>query len=205
MPRPSRLKIGDRFGKLVVKELPNYSIKCFCDCDCGKVFEVNKQALLRGLAVHCGCSPRWHTGRTHGHSAGGKQTTEYMIWKAMLERCRNPHNHNYHRYGGRGITVCKRWLKFENFLSDMGPRPAGKSLDRKKNHLGYTPGNCKWSTQREQMRNTRSNRMLTAFGKTQPMVVWAEQLGMNGDAIYDRLRDGWSVERAVSQPRRGSK
>lgn len=82
---------------------------------------------------------------THGHSVGGPSRT-YCSWQAMKTRCLNPRASNYERYGGRGITVCKRWLRFRNFLADMGERPEGMTLDRYPNYNGnYEPGNCRWA------------------------------------------------------------
>jgi hypothetical protein len=89
------------------------------------------------------------------------------------------------RYGGRGITVCERWRVFENFLADMGERPAGKSLDRINTDLGYEPGNCRWATKSEQMRNTR--RALVFEGK--PLAQWAEESGVPYQTLKGRLRD----------------
>ncbi len=82
---------------------------------------------------------------THGHRQNGKKTPTYYTWCKMLERCSNPKQDHYDMYGGRGITVCERWLKFANFLADMGERPAGTTLHRIDNDKGYEPGNCEWS------------------------------------------------------------
>lgn len=91
----------------------------------------------------------------HGHNRKGRRTTEYRIWAGILTRCNNPKNHTWKYYGARGIRVCKRWLKFENFLADMGRRPEGKSINRINNDGDYKPSNCEWATLDEQMKNRR--------------------------------------------------
>jgi hypothetical protein len=118
----------------------------------------------------------------------------------MLSRCNNPEDAGFHRYGGRGITVCHRWETFENFFTDMGDKPPGHSLDRVKNHLGYSKGNCRWATPTEQCRNTRRNRWLTANGETKLLVEWAEQLGSKSALIVKRLARGWTEQEACTTP-----
>lgn len=95
----------------------------------------------------------------HGHAIRGSKTRTYETWKAMAQRCRNPRHPAFARYGGRGITVCERWMSFENFLADMGERPPGTSIDRFPNRDGnYEPGNCRWATSTEQARNRGGTR-----------------------------------------------
>ena len=139
----------------------------------------------------------------HGHAAAhGGKSREYLTWRAMRGRCNNPNDPAYPRYGGRGVAVCDRWDRFENFLADMGPRPDGASLDRWPDNDGdYEPGNCRWATRKEQGRNMRSNNMLTARGQTLCIKDWADRLGVDPGTIRHRIRKGWSVEKAVTAPK----
>jgi hypothetical protein len=118
---------------------------------------------------------------THGHARGRSQSLTYTSWNAMITRCFNKNNHNYHRYGGSGITVCERWRIFSHFLFDMGERPSPKhSLDRYPNKNGnYEPGNCRWATSSEQSRNRRTTRaVIRSDGVRFPsMIEAAEAIG----------------------------
>lgn len=128
---------------------------------------------------------------------------ERFVLRLMINRCHNPKNPGYCNYGARGIAVCDRWRNsYEAFLGDMGHRPGtGFSIERINNDRGYEPGNCKWATRTEQNRNTRQNILLTAFGRTQCVTAWAEELGIPSGSIRDRLKGGWTVEQALSTPR----
>ena len=92
---------------------------------------------------------------SHRHSIGGKISPTYSSWVAMTNRCSRPGQINYNNYGGRGIKICQRWGKFENFLADMGVRPEGRTLDRRDNSGDYGPDNCRWATRTQQARNAR--------------------------------------------------
>lgn len=126
----------------------------------------------------------------------------YSIWQGMLQRCHNPNNAGYEQYGARGITVCQRWRDdFWNFVEDLGDRPTeDHSIDRTNNDLGYFPGNVRYATWAEQARNRRSNQLLTLNGVTKCLQDWAAEYGISAGALYTRLKCGWTIEKALSEP-----
>lgn len=123
----------------------------------------------------------------------------------MKNRCSNPKVWNYNKYGGRGIHVCDRWLhSFENFFADMGPRPSSRhSIERENRNGNYEPDNCHWALPTEQAANRSNERLLTVGGERLSLTTWAHRLGANHTTILARLKSGWSVERAVTEPVRG--
>ena len=177
-----------------------------CKCSCGTIQDVVGSSLVQGHSNSCGCSKIDQTRErftTHGHSIGRKTTREYQCWANMRSRCESPEKRSDSKYYYcRGITVCKRWHKFENFLADMGECPTNKhTLDRKNNDLGYFKSNCRWVTRKEQMRNTSFNLNLSWKGKTQSISQWAEDLGISYSALIQRIKKlGWPVEKAFTTP-----
>ena len=141
---------------------------------------------------------------THGLTVkGAPRKPEYTSWNAMKQRCSDPRCRSYPRYGGRGITVCERWLGksgFSNFLADMGEKPsASHSIDRIDNDKGYSPENCRWASNKSQSVNKSTNSLVTFRGKTQCVSEWALELGIDRQCLRDRLfRYGWSLERAMT-------
>jgi hypothetical protein len=123
---------------------------------------------------------------------------EYQVWKAMKRRCFYKKDKHYQDYAGRGITICDRWLKFENFIEDMGPRPKGTSIDRINNCGNYEPSNCRWATKSQQQSNKRNAVLLTLNGKTKNLNHWAKEIGIERRTISARLKYGWSVEQALT-------
>lgn len=118
----------------------------------------------------------------------------------MKARCLNSKNPRFDRYGGRGITVCERWFSFENFYADMGPRPAGTTLDRIDNNGNYEPNNCQWLAAAEQSQKTARIRNLTFNGRTLSVAGWARHLGIKPHVISMRLNAyKWPIERALSK------
>src|SRR5258708_3593459 len=125
----------------------------------------------------------------HGHVLGGRATPTYRTWCSMRARCLNPNFHKYKSFGARGITICERWSKFENFLADMGERPEGKTLDRYPDKQGnYAPGNCRWATRSEQQRNRNDNHQVAYKGVTRLLIEWAELIGISAVTLRARLR-----------------
>lgn len=189
---------GRRFGRLVVshraQSRPGVAV-WRCTCDCGGWKDVASAQLTTGVVSSCGC-----LARKHGHSAGGSRSKTYMVWDSMRQRCNNPRHAAFKNYGARGITVCERWESFENFLADMGEKPDGLSIDRKDNSLGYFKDNCRWATDVEQNRNTRSVRLVEYGGEARSIAEWSALNGWPHHVIASRLRSGWSEERAVGEP-----
>ena len=160
---------------------------------CGKACEMTLGSAKKG--VGCGC-----LGGKKTHGMGG--TPIYKTWVDMLRRCNNPKCKKYHDYGGRKITVIDRWLKFENFHEDMGPRPDGSSLDRINNDGNYGPDNCRWSTALEQNDNRRNTVMING----EPLAVVARRHGMSRSVLYQRyVILGWTLEEALNTPVRKRK
>jgi len=133
--------------------------------------------------------------------------TFYRLWHGMKDRCENPASKNYRNYGGRGIKVCKRWRRFENFRDDMyrqyvshrkaNPESRNTSIERIDNGKGYGPANCKWATKYEQDRNRRNNRKVTHEGVTLTITDWSKRTGIHKTLIAYRLRRGWPVKDAL--------
>lgn len=170
-------------------------------CHCGKVFITR---LMKGNKIQsCGCiRDKACADRCKIHDSSYHPL--YRTWKSMMLRCYNEQNQDYSNYGRRGITVCDRWHDVTNFIIDMGEKQKGKSLDRIDNNLGYSKQNCKWSSNEEQGRNRRSNKLLTINGITKCTKEWSEHDGVTAQyhTICKRLTNGWDPERAVfTKPR----
>lgn len=201
---------GVRIGRLIVLKiipLPGWSDKAECQCDCGKTATAYVQNLARKKrpTLSCGCIGKERAKavneirlRTHGK----RFTRTYRCWANMKTRATNPKSTSAHRYYHRGITICDRWLTFENFLEDMGECPSNQhTIERVNNDGHYVPGNCVWATNAQQQRNKITNRLITFRGETMCITSMAEKYGMNPRTLQHRITGlGWDAEKAITTP-----
>lgn len=198
MAKRDPIKVGDRFGKLVVEAIvpgvKSLGVKrrYICVCDCGGRCQPIAASLLRKRlsTKTCGCS-RKDAVRRNLKKHGASESRTYASWMAMRTRCNKPYAVGYHDYGGRGIRVCERWnSSFENFLADMGERPAGMTLDRIDVNGDYRPENCRWATPLEQASNRRNNRMVEVHGRLVTVSEAARIIGIHHVSMLSRIRKG---------------
>lgn len=197
---------GVRVGRLLVRRRSgsdrNGKAQWLCKCDCGSSKVVNGRLLRKRSVRSCGCFRKEYlrtSMRKRATTHGKSRSRTYQSWVRMISRCTNTKDPSWPRYGGRGISVHQPWRdSFGRFLSDMGERPIGTSLDRIDNDSGYRPDNCRWATNKQQCRNTSRNHILTLNGKSKTLTEWAEEIGITRNTLYWRVSNGWNVERALT-------
>lgn len=194
---------GKIYGKLTVIcfiETRKRKAHWKCNCECGKTIIVKSNSLNNGSTKSCGCKYKEANSKrltTHGMT----NSSIFNLWKGMIQRCSNPNSTHFKNYGGRGITVCNRWLDFKNFYSDMGEKPTNKTLDRIDVNGNYCPENCWWATAKQQANNKRNNRIITFNGKSQSLMQWSTEKGINRCTLSDRLNSlNWSIGKALTTP-----
>lgn len=202
-------RTNERVGRLTILRLDRMekrgriwkSFWC-CRCDCGTECVLPGANFSSGNTKSCGCLRR-EAGLTKNLRHGRSYTRAYNIWQLLIRRCTDPNNESFADYGGRGITICNRWLEcFENFYADMGDPPTGRhSIDREDNNGGYSKGNCRWATAKQQSRNSRRNVHVEYQGHRRCISEWAEVLGLKMHTLYARLFVyRWDVHRSFTTP-----
>src|ERR1700723_2449478 len=177
---------GQTFGSLsvVTRSGPAAESRWLCRCVCGKNVVCNTGNLRQKRGTRCGCERRAKAGaraKTHGLA----RSREYRIWAGIMTRCLNQNARSHARYGARGIIVAEEWRSFEAFLSDMGSAPSpSHSIERKNNDGPYSPENCVWATSEEQALNTSRNHILTYKGRSAPLLLWAEEVGLTQGTLH---------------------
>lgn len=173
-----------------------------CKCNCGNEKDVSSKDLKRGTIRSCGCL-RIETSRKRMTTHGSTDTRLYNIWTSMKARCETSKEEKFIKnYQNKGIIICDEWHDFSIFQKwALENGYADKlSIDRKDNNGNYCPENCRWVDQKTQQNNKSSNKRLTYNNKTQTIAQWAEEIGMKYNTLDERLRKGWSVERALITP-----
>lgn len=199
-------RTGQVFGRLTVLRRAENTTKkgtrWYCQCECGNIKSILSDNLLNGSTRSCGClSVESHT--THGFSrvATKEEQGTYHVWESMRQRILNPNHKAYKDYGGRGITIDPRWNTFAGFLSDMGVRPAGHSIDRIDNDGPYSPENCKWATRIEQASNMQKTRLVEYHGNKMTLSELSKITGINLSRLRHRyVVQGLSVEDSIRMP-----
>lgn len=192
--------IGQKFHRLTAISYSG-GYRWLCRCDCGRTTTVQSGKLRNGSTRSCGCI---RIGNYQGRPKhGGWGSSEYWCWAGMIARCTNPHATGYIEYGGRGISVCDRWLEFANFRSDMGPRPEGYSIERNEVNGNYEPANCRWASDGEQARNTRRTRNYTINDETLCLKDWCKRFDMEYTTVISRIKRGIPLSAALTLAKEG--
>lgn len=206
---------GERFGRLtVVERVENYvspngkwkQTRWKCLCDCGNYKIIHATSLTRGLTRSCGCyNDEEMQKRKIKHNM--TRSRLYMIWCNMKDRCYNKNADSYKDYGGRGIKICPEWQEFIPFMEweykngfDENLEATDCSIDRINTNGNYCPENCKWSNIYEQANNKRSNHILEYRSEKKTMAQWARELEIPYSTLSQRIRRGWSTQRALETP-----
>lgn len=194
--------IGKTFGDLTVESEAGRVRGCItwnCVCTCGNKRVVRGFDLVHGKITSCQQCVKKRTSRMVN---GGHRSRLYTCWNHMKSRCYNVNDKSYSYYGGRGIVVCDEWKNSYKAFSDWALANGYSnelSLDRINVNGNYNPDNCRWATFKQQMNNTRANRILEHNGECHTVSEWADIIGIKSDIIYCRLHHGWSVDRALTQ------
>tara|TARA_R100001244_G_scaffold36778_2_gene33632 strand:- start:7975 stop:8619 length:645 start_codon:yes stop_codon:yes gene_type:complete len=195
---------GRRFGRWLVVEEVGYKQKYKCVCACGRERNIRVYDLLKGKTRMCRFCSSAAKKSQHGHTANNQMSSEYTSWVHMNQRCNNPKNKSYPRYGGKGIEVFSVWRNsFEAFFLYLGPKPTpAYTIERIDYKKGYVPGNVRWATRHEQALNKSDNVVLEIDGLSKTVSQWAKHPAcpVPAGTIYKRLYRSWDPRDAVFTP-----
>jgi hypothetical protein len=207
-PRVSNNKLtqqGECFYSISEKRYRRHAVFL---CECGNSLILDHHAVICGKTKSCGCiqrNPKTSNRFKHGHTSRvvrDKRSRAYNIWSKMTQRCNNPNNPKFKIYGGRGISYCKRWESFENFLEDMGEPEKDLSLDRINVNGNYEKSNCRWATAKQQSNNGRFNIIVELNGEKMTLKQAAEKSGVNYKLFWKYVRkNNMPVEEAIKKCR----
>lgn|SRR6202142_3165678 len=211
--RPSNFDdlIGRRYGRLIVVEYDPATVKgrtyWICRCDCGVVISRRATHLKRGESQSCGCLQKERAsvaGKISNRKHGLHRHPLYRIWCGMLQRCYNPNSRKFQDWGGRGIRVCPEWRRSPDIFIRWAlthEYSRGLTIDRYPNNDGnYEPSNCRFTTHKKNHNNKRSNVVLEMNGKRRTVSEWSDITGVARHTIYERIKLGWDIERALTLP-----
>lgn len=212
MGKPIIDMTNKRFGRLTVISYTGKNINgnaiWLCKCDCGNVKEISRSCLIYGNTKSCGCLKKEVMRNLHKIHGLSQHKRLQWVYISMKQRCNNPNNKSYKNYGGRGIRVCAEWENsFESFFRwaikngyDEKQESGSQTLDRIDNNGDYEPSNCRFVDRRVQANNTRKNVYYTYRGKTLTIAEWAKEIGMKYITLHERIKKGWSIEKALETP-----
>ncbi len=194
------MKAGDRFGRLVLIDSFKNKGRTFWNvlCDCGVKKSTRHDGIKDGKTLSCGCLSAENSSKRNTKH-GKSQEPFYASWNAMMNRCYNNSHDSFFYYGHRGIKVSEKWHDPDEFFKDMGNPKPGQQLDRINSDGNYEPGNCRWTTCKENLNNRRNTRFITANGQTLPASKWSEITGIPLKTIHTRLHRGWSDEQTIQK------
>lgn len=200
---------GKKFGRLTVDcKAPDYISptgkkysRWRCVCECGNAKDIMRDNLVGGRVSSCGCYKKEYMSvKQSTHCSSSSKL--YGVWCSMKSRCNNINDKHYLDYGARGISVCNEWncdyTSFEEWALDNGYAD-GLSIDRIDNDGGYNPSNCRWTSRKVQAGNRRSNRVISFRGESHTLSEWSDIVGINYKTLHNRIRSGWTVERALTE------